>query len=808
MRILLVRACGTVLALTCWAAWAAPTPAPLDTVAAVRSLTWQAAAESRPVHLTGIVTFYEPQQQNLFFQDATGSIYIEPTTRFPVVAGSRVEVWGTTFPGYSNQIHPDRIREISRGPLPAAPLVSYDDAASHENDCRFVALQGIVRSASVQSVDTVRAWLLQMDVDGRIVEIEISSFPGFDPWQLLDATVRVTGNLSGDFNHSEQILGLQLMVSDSSQMRVIGMPAVNPLHIPLTPLATLLRSDQTLFGVTRVRTQGIVTLYDPGERLVIRDGDSNLLVQTRQMTPLAIGQTVEVTGFPSSADGSPILKTAQFMPIGGTEHLRPSAISFADAMSGLFADHLVSLDGELISQTRERDLDTLTVRSDGQDFQAVIRKTPGQPDPLPNFQPGSRLRVSGVCMLHFRGFWRSVESFQIHMRSAQDISVLASAPWWTVRHMLYVTTAVLVLALVALGWGLWMRRRLLVQERLTRLNVELEAARLATVAELERQRSHILELINSFESLPDVFTAIHVHTSEMWPGILSYSHVVQDRRLVLLACSHPSMLPSGLQVIDPGHSPEACAMALRSRSLAVVPGPPGIWARPLISSHGEILGTMTFQAQPGRSPSFHQEAFEFACNLAGIAINNRRLYEEALHRSQHDQLTGLANRALLDSRIEDAIERARASHCSAAVLFLDLDKFKVVNDTWSHRIGDLYLCEVARRFQACLREGDTLGRVGGDEFIAVIGGLEHASQATAVARRLLAAMHTPIVVEGIALYGTVSIGMAIYPEIAATPGELKHEADAAMYDAKHAGGDQIASRHAGMSCELTSVQPA
>ena len=129
-----------------------------------------------------------------------------------------------------------------------------------------------------------------------------------------------------------------------------------------------------------------------------------------------------------------------------------------------------------------------------------------------------------------------------------------------------------------------------------------------------------------------------------------------------------------------------------------------------------------------------------------------------------------------------------------AVLFLDLDEFKAINDTYSHRVGDLYLCEAARRFQSCLRNGDTLSRVGGDEFIAVIPNLPDPDQAAMVAHRMLKAMQSPVLVEGDSIQGFVSIGMAIFPESGSNANELKHQADAAMYDAKRAGGNKIRPR--------------
>lgn len=747
------------------------------------------------MHLRGIVTFYDPSEQEFFLQDSTGSVYIDTNLAFPVVAGSRIELWGKSAPGYTTEVVPEKIREISRGPLPKASFVDYQAAANHENDCRFVTMEGIVRSATIQEVGSTRIFLLQLETGAGTLEAAISNFTHFDPSQLLDAKVRVTGNLSGDFNALSQIVGLQLVMTDSSQLEVLRPPAVNALRMPVTPLSSFLSSDRALLGNNRVLTRGILTLYDPGEKLVIQDGESSLLVQTRQMDPIPTGQQIEVTGFPSSINGSPALQTAQAIPVGGISPSVAQPASFADAMSGKFRNDLVTIEGDLVSETRESHLDTLTLHSGDRVFQAVFRKMAGDSDPIPALQPGTHLRVTGICIVHVRGFWGAVESFQIHLRSARDIHVLALPSWWTVRHLLFIISGLLGVAILAIAWGLWVRQRLFFQQKLVRQRIEAEAARLVTLAHLEKQRSHILELINSFEPLLNVFKAIHAHAAEMWPGVQSYSHLLKDRRLVLLSCSHPSILENArLETIDPTHSSEACAIAVRTRGLAHVSGNHSVWSRPLISSGGEILGTMTFEGIDDRPIPLNHQAFDFGCNLAAIAIDNRRLYEDALHRSRHDQLTGLANRALLDDKIEEALRGARADSTMAAVLFLDLDRFKAVNDTYSHRVGDLYLCEVARRFQACLRNCDTLSRVGGDEFIAVIPNLSDRDQAATVAHRLLTAMHTPVLLEGISIQGYVSIGMAIFPQVGSNADDLMHQADAAMYEAKRAGGNGISCR--------------
>jgi diguanylate cyclase (GGDEF)-like protein len=202
---------------------------------------------------------------------------------------------------------------------------------------------------------------------------------------------------------------------------------------------------------------------------------------------------------------------------------------------------------------------------------------------------------------------------------------------------------------------------------------------------------------------------------------------------------------------------------------------------------------MTFEGRRGRPLELKPQAFEFGCNLAAVAIDNRRLYEDVLHRSEHDQLTGLANRAVVDRRLEDALTQAHANQRYAAVLYLDLDDFKSVNDSFTHRVGDAYLVEVAQRFRACLRDGDTLGRVGGDEFIAVLADLARPEIARTVAERLVHIMAEPFIVEGHTIRRGVSVGMAWYPSPTGSALNITQFADRAMYAAKRAGGNRVAN---------------
>src|SRR5215211_3598274 len=171
-------------------------------------------------------------------------------------------------------------------------------------------------------------------------------------------------------------------------------------------------------------------------------------------------------------------------------------------------------------------------------------------------------------------------------------------------------------------------------------------------------------------------------------------------------------------------------------------------------------------------------------------ISERKVLEERLqHRAFHDSLTDLPNRQLFMDRLGQALRRTGRRHKRIAVLFMDLDGFKVVNDSLGHQVGDLLLTVVAQRLRRCLRPEDTLARFGGDEFVVLIEALDGPAQAVQVAARIKEELRRPFNMEGRDLYVVASIGISLGDARTHDPDALLREADTAMYRAKDEGGD-------------------
>lgn len=165
----------------------------------------------------------------------------------------------------------------------------------------------------------------------------------------------------------------------------------------------------------------------------------------------------------------------------------------------------------------------------------------------------------------------------------------------------------------------------------------------------------------------------------------------------------------------------------------------------------------------------------------------RRTQERLHYLASHDPLTGLVNRGYCRQRLEQALARARRHHNQFAVLYLDLDRFKQVNDTLGHHVGDELLRAVARRLKGCLRDEDTLARLGGDEFLIILEDLANVTAAVTAAQRLLDAMATPFTLGSNTLSMSTSLGIACYPDHGNNTSELVQHADLAGYWAKSQG---------------------
>jgi diguanylate cyclase (GGDEF)-like protein len=220
-------------------------------------------------------------------------------------------------------------------------------------------------------------------------------------------------------------------------------------------------------------------------------------------------------------------------------------------------------------------------------------------------------------------------------------------------------------------------------------------------------------------------------------------------------------------------------------------GPEAIYSLP-IGGPAATLGVLLLCYRDGKHPC--EQDPEFAATglrLARIALEHNRLYNNLHFQAHHDSLTGLPNRALFEERLDSSLHDSAIFGRSLAVLFIDLDGFKKINDSFSHRFGDRFLCEIAGRMKKAMRPGDTLARIGGDEFTVLAEGIAGIAEAEAVGERILHAIRQPVLIHGREVAASASIGISIYPQDGNSAEELLRHADAAMYSAKDCGRSNV-----------------
>ncbi|GAB2868629.1 GGDEF domain-containing protein [Pseudoduganella ginsengisoli] len=238
-------------------------------------------------------------------------------------------------------------------------------------------------------------------------------------------------------------------------------------------------------------------------------------------------------------------------------------------------------------------------------------------------------------------------------------------------------------------------------------------------------------------------------------------------------------------VLDPG-ARVAYAAALPGATGGAVPDTTRWYAEPM-STPGMKFGELRFDVERAALLSGHdRDVLQFAAAQAAAVVERLALNADLAYAARYDELTGLPNRRLFQDRIQSAFARCRRDRSGGALLFIDLDDFKRVNDAYGHAIGDQLLQAVARRITACVRECDTVARIGGDEFVALLEHVETMAQARAVTEKIHKAIGKPLPLPGVCLQAAASIGIALYPEHGDAADQLMRYADQAMYACKAA----------------------
>jgi diguanylate cyclase (GGDEF)-like protein len=742
----------TAVFAVCSASASAQSKPLLTQVEQVIALTNAQAAQAFPVRMEATITFLEPQDSGIFVESNGHGVYLEFDKDLGLRPGDRVLVTGVTRASFRPEVKATNVQFLAHGHLPVPQPANFEDLIQSKFDSQYVTVRGHVLAASADLEAPIPGLRLEMAVPHGIVSARIARPGTLKPADLLETEIQVTGVAGGEFDSRMQMAGVWVDAYSPSDIVVLQRPAINPWDQPTVPMDRVIDAYRTGNESLRVKIAGTLTYYEPGALAVIERGGLGMRVDTYNTKTLHLGESVEATGFPEIVSENVRLGYGQLRRSSQKTQLSPQSVLWEDASAGKYAYNLISMEGEVMGTVHDSSVDLVIIRADGHLFSATLRHdssdaSTGSTQTLPPM--GSRVRVVGVCFMDTGNHWRDRLWFDLRMRSLNDITILQQPYWWTTKRLAYMTTGLSAAILMAVIWVGLLDRRLRSQTATWTRQSEEDAMRERRLARQEQQRSRILELISSSEPLPEVLREIQSMVSS---------------RLFGASCWFE------LNAVD------------GTRAGVNRPSTPDIVCEELFSQEGASLGLLL--AMPLRTSANYPEisvALTAGARLAELAIDTRRLYSDLRHRSEHDLLTDIPNRFSMEKHLDRLMLRATRNEGLFGLIYVDLDKFKQINDRYGHRTGDLYLQEVTRRMKLQLRTDDVLARIGGDEFIALVPILRSHADAEEIAMRLERCFDDPFELDGYTLLGSASVGLAVYPEDGTTKEGLQRSADAAMY---------------------------
>ena len=662
-----------------------------------------------------------------------------------------LDLEGAVGLGFSPYIASPHWTVVGTSSFPKAHRLTYPDALTGAYDSQWVEMEGVVRSFVQQAEGNV----LVMDVatPTGAFKVRVPDYHDAFPMDLVDAKVRFRGVCGSAFNRMNQLVAIHVMMPGLTQLQIVVPPPPDPFAIATSRASDVRRFSADTPDIHRVKVVGTVTARYPGRGLFLMDSSGGLYVETQDGTPVEVGDELEVIGFPALGNYSPVLKSAILRKTMGHSLTTPAWPSARTMMAGGYDARLVTVTGILRSIHRNAHEYILVLDSeDHVTFEVSLPDNASGPQPV---QPGSKLEVTGICSVKTDENGNPSE-FQIVTRKHDDIKVLSSPPWLNARLAGLILGALAILTAATLSWVTILRHRVRQQTEVIKQRLKNEMAleeRYRQIFERNLTGLYVAKLGGEILDCNDACARIL--------GFADRDHLLRER----------SRAASTLTQVHAGHS----AKSLQQTGT---------------STEGEHRITR-FDGSAGWVLSSVRLAHDTGSNvLEGslIDVSARKTAEEKVQTLAYfDSLTELPNRTLLKDRLHKAVALAKRQKAKLGVLFLDLDRFKNINDSLGHSYGDLLLQELAHRLQTCAREQDTIARLGGDEFVIVLNSLKAPADAAVSAQRILEVATREFSIQGQALNMTCSIGISIFPDHGEDVEALIKNADVAMYSAKEAG---------------------
>ncbi len=733
--------------LACAAIARATEPAPLTTLRAIHELSNAEAARQLPVAFEATVTYSRNYERTVFVQDDGIALFVLGKEDWSLLPGDRVLIQGSTRPSFHPIVVGTEFKLLHHGVLPKPLPATYDDLIAGQLDSRLITIHGVVRAADLVAspVAPVRSTSLQLLTSGGYVDVTLDSDNPDALNGLLDAKVEVTGAAGGRFDDKMEMTGIVIHASSLASVKVIRRPGADSWNLPVTPVNEIVPGYRVLDLSTRVRVEGTITYYQPGTAVVLQTGNRSLWIRTLTHNPLRIGDLGFAIGFPDVHDGFLTLARGEVRDSNTPAPITPLPVTWQQLAIMGFTPvghnfNLVSIEGRVVMAGRGATQDEYILVTDGHPFSAIYRHPDG-PLPIMKQVPlGSRVRVTGICTVDDANPFDPTVPFEILLRSFDDVVVVARPSLLNIRNLIILVGLLLAIVIIIgiRGWAL---------ER----NVRRQTSALAAI---ERRRGRILEDINGSRPLAEILEEITELVSFQLQSAPCWCEITDGARM--------GSCPS-----------DAAKLRIVHEKIPARSGPP--------------LGGLFVAFDTSTKPSsVEPEVLSMAAELAALAIETRRLYTDLRRRSEFDQLTDIHNRFSLEKQLDAQIDLARLEATVFGLIYIDLDDFKQVNDSYGHQVGDQYLQEVALRLKKQLRPHDKLARLGGDEFAALVPIVRNRAEVEEIAQRLENCFNEAFIIESLTLAGSASVGIALYPQDGATKDALLNASDAAMYRAKNA----------------------
>ncbi len=436
-------------------------------------MTSHAASRSYPVHLRGVVTYFDPETGDgtgaLFVQDATGSIFVRVNRRltFPLPVGTLVDLQGVSNAGeFAPIVAQPQIRPLRFVGLPGNPHhPSLARLKSGAEDGQWVEIEGVVHSIVEQEHHVDLRFVM---ADGSLT-VHLVRDPRANYAGLLDATLRVRGNPGPLFDASRrQMIGVNIHCPGLSGITVLTPAPADVFALQVLPVNKLLQWDVAPLIAHRIHVAGRVTLQWPGSSVCLTDATGGICAQTSQDERVVNGELIDVVGFVGVEGSAPVLTDALFKPAGPSSPVPFAAemVTPEEVLAGGHESQLIQTDGRLIS----RDLasaDTVLLLSSGKYiFKAILPRNLSSPA-VRKWGTGSVIRVTGICSVQVDaqrsalGLGTAVPTtFSVLLRSPADVTIIERASWWTPGHAVVLLTFALLVTLVVLGWVVRLRKRI------------------------------------------------------------------------------------------------------------------------------------------------------------------------------------------------------------------------------------------------------------------------------------------------------------------------------------------------------------